>query len=88
VGLKRPVHEADRSPPTTAESRNAWIYTSTLPYVLIAQLIIGIIIIILIIIQFIYLRANIRAQRPTTKGARVEKKKSHTYKQETKARQC
>jgi hypothetical protein len=47
-----------------------------------------IIIIIIIIIKCIYLRANLTAQRPITKRARVEKKKhTHTYKQNTKARQ-
>jgi hypothetical protein len=34
-----------------------------------------------------YLRANLTAQRPITKRARVEKKKIHTYKQNTKAKQ-
>jgi hypothetical protein len=41
------------------------------------------------IIQFnsIYLRANLTAERPITKWARVEKRKIHTYKQNTKTRQ-
>jgi hypothetical protein len=40
-------------------------------------------------IQFnsIYLRANVTAQRAITKRAGVEKKKIHTYKQNTKAKQ-
>jgi hypothetical protein len=29
--LKRPEHEADRSPPSNAEVKNAWSYTSTPP---------------------------------------------------------
>jgi hypothetical protein len=31
LGLKRPVREADHSPPSSAEVKNAWNYTSTLP---------------------------------------------------------
>jgi hypothetical protein len=31
-GVKRPGHEAIRSPPSTAEVNNAWSYTSTPPY--------------------------------------------------------
>jgi hypothetical protein len=32
-GVKRPGREADHFPPTSAEVKNAWIYTSTFPYV-------------------------------------------------------
>jgi hypothetical protein len=28
-GVKRPGHEADHSPPTSAEVKKMWIYTST-----------------------------------------------------------
>jgi hypothetical protein len=35
-GLKRPEHEADHSPPTSAEGKNTWICTSTPPYVFMA----------------------------------------------------
>jgi hypothetical protein len=31
LGVKRPGHEADHSPPSSAEVKNAWSYTSTLP---------------------------------------------------------
>jgi hypothetical protein len=31
-GLKRPGREADNSPPTNAEVKKMWIYTSTPPY--------------------------------------------------------
>jgi hypothetical protein len=31
VGVKRPVREADHSPPFSAEAKNAWSYTSTPP---------------------------------------------------------
>jgi hypothetical protein len=31
LGLKRPVCEADHSPPSSAEVKNAWSYTSTFP---------------------------------------------------------
>jgi len=31
VGVKRLGHEADRSPPSSAEVKNAWSYTSTIP---------------------------------------------------------
>jgi hypothetical protein len=31
LGLKRPVREADHSPPSSAEVNNAWSYTSTPP---------------------------------------------------------
>jgi hypothetical protein len=31
LGVKRPVHEADHSPPSSAEVKNAWSYTSTPP---------------------------------------------------------
>jgi hypothetical protein len=34
--LLRPRREADHSPPTSAEVKNAWIYTSTPPYVFMA----------------------------------------------------
>jgi hypothetical protein len=30
-GVKRPVNEADHSPPSSAEVKNAWNYTSTPP---------------------------------------------------------
>jgi hypothetical protein len=36
-GLRRPGHEADHSPPLNAEVKNAWSYTSTLPYVFMAR---------------------------------------------------
>jgi hypothetical protein len=32
-GIKRPGREADHSPPTSAEVKNTWFYTSTTPYV-------------------------------------------------------
>jgi hypothetical protein len=35
-GVKRPGREADRSPPSSAEVKNAWSYTSTPQYVLMA----------------------------------------------------
>jgi hypothetical protein len=35
-GVKRPRREADHSPPTTAEVRNIWMYTSTPPHVFTA----------------------------------------------------
>jgi hypothetical protein len=35
-GIKRPVHEADHSPPSSAEVKNAWGYTSTPQYVFTA----------------------------------------------------
>jgi hypothetical protein len=31
LGVKRPVREADHSPPPSAEVKNAWSYTSTPP---------------------------------------------------------
>jgi hypothetical protein len=31
-GVKRPEHEADHSPPTSAEGKKMWVYTSTPPY--------------------------------------------------------
>jgi hypothetical protein len=31
-GVKRPAREADHSPPTNAEVKKMWIYTSTPPY--------------------------------------------------------
>jgi hypothetical protein len=37
VGVKRPVREADHSPPTSAEVKNAWSYTSTRAYVFVAK---------------------------------------------------
>jgi hypothetical protein len=33
LGVRRPGHEADHSPPPSVEVRNAWSYTSTPPYV-------------------------------------------------------
>jgi hypothetical protein len=35
-GVKRPGHEADHSPPTTAEVKKMWLYTSTPPYFFLA----------------------------------------------------
>jgi hypothetical protein len=35
-GLKRPGREADHSPPASAEVKKTWIYTSTLPYAILA----------------------------------------------------
>jgi hypothetical protein len=35
-GVKRPGREADHSPPTSAEVKNTWLYTSTPPYVYIS----------------------------------------------------
>jgi hypothetical protein len=32
-GVKRPESESDHSPPTSAEIKKKWIYTSTSPYV-------------------------------------------------------
>jgi hypothetical protein len=34
--VKRPGREADHSPPTSAEVKNSWIYTSTPLYVFMA----------------------------------------------------
>jgi len=34
-GVKRPGHEADYSPPSSAEVKNTWNYTSTPPYAFI-----------------------------------------------------
>jgi hypothetical protein len=36
LGVKQSGCEADHSPPSSAEVKNAWKYTSTLPYVLMA----------------------------------------------------
>jgi hypothetical protein len=36
LGVKRPGREADHSPPTSAEVKKMWIYTSTPPYVFMA----------------------------------------------------
>jgi hypothetical protein len=35
-GVKRPGLEADHSPPTSAEVKKTWVYTSTSPYVFMA----------------------------------------------------
>jgi hypothetical protein len=35
-GIKRPGREADHSPPTSAETKKTWIYTSTPPDVFMA----------------------------------------------------
>jgi hypothetical protein len=35
-GVERPGREADHSPPTSAEIKKMWIYTSTPPYVFMA----------------------------------------------------
>jgi hypothetical protein len=32
AGVKRPGHEADHSPPASAQVKKMWIYTSTPPY--------------------------------------------------------
>jgi hypothetical protein len=36
LGVKRPRREADHSPPSSAEIKNAWIYTSSPQHVYIA----------------------------------------------------
>jgi hypothetical protein len=36
LGVKRPRREADHSPPSSAEVKNAWSYTSTPQYVFMA----------------------------------------------------
>jgi hypothetical protein len=36
-GAKRPGREADHSHPTSVEVKNTWIYTSTPPYVFMAE---------------------------------------------------
>jgi hypothetical protein len=36
LGVKRPEREADCSPPSSAEVKNAWSYTSTTPKVFMA----------------------------------------------------
>jgi hypothetical protein len=36
-GAKRPGREADHSPPTSGGVKKTWIYTSTTPYVFMAQ---------------------------------------------------
>jgi hypothetical protein len=40
-GLKWPGREADHSPPTSAEVKKMWIYTSTLPYAFMGQCLIS-----------------------------------------------
>jgi hypothetical protein len=35
LGVKRPGREADHSPPTSAEVKKTWIYTSTPPYIFV-----------------------------------------------------
>jgi len=37
LGVKQPGHEADHSPPSSAEIKNAWSCTSTPPYIFMAQ---------------------------------------------------
>jgi hypothetical protein len=36
LGIKRPKREADHSPPTSAEVKKTWVYTSTSLYVFMA----------------------------------------------------
>jgi hypothetical protein len=36
LGVPQPGREADHSPPTSAEAKNIWIYTSTPPYIFTA----------------------------------------------------
>jgi hypothetical protein len=40
-GVKRPGREADYSPPTSAEFKKAWVYTSTPSYIFMAQCLIN-----------------------------------------------
>jgi hypothetical protein len=37
LGVKRPECEADHSPPSSVEVKNAWSYTSTPQYVFMAE---------------------------------------------------
>jgi hypothetical protein len=39
--VKEPDHEADHSPPTGAEIKNTWTYTSTPPYIFMAEYLIN-----------------------------------------------
>jgi hypothetical protein len=41
LGVKRSGHEADHSPPSNAETKNTWTYTSTSPYIFLAQCLIS-----------------------------------------------
>jgi hypothetical protein len=36
LGVKQPVREDEHSPPTSAEVKKMWIYTSTTPYTFMA----------------------------------------------------
>jgi hypothetical protein len=36
LGVKRPGRDADHSPPSSAEVKNAWSYTSTIQHVFVA----------------------------------------------------
>jgi hypothetical protein len=40
-GVKQPVSETDHSPPTSAEIKKMWIYTTTSPYAFMAQYLIS-----------------------------------------------
>jgi hypothetical protein len=40
-GVKRPGHGVDHSPPTSAEVKKTWIYTSTLPLVFMVMFLIN-----------------------------------------------
>jgi hypothetical protein len=41
TGIKRPEREADHSPPSSAEVKNTWSYTSTPQYVFVAWCLVG-----------------------------------------------
>jgi hypothetical protein len=41
LGVKRPDHEADHSPPLSAEVKNAWSYISSPTYVFMAWFLIN-----------------------------------------------
>jgi hypothetical protein len=40
-GVKRSGREAEHSPPTSAEAKNTWIYTSSPPYAFMAKCLIS-----------------------------------------------
>jgi hypothetical protein len=68
LGLKRPGREADHSPPSSAEVKNAWGYTSTPQYVFMAWCLVKhrdnfAFVIFYIMFQYPALQTNMRGNR-------------------------
>jgi hypothetical protein len=80
LGIKWPEREANHSPPTNAEVKKTWVYTSTLPYMFMAWCVvkygdsfrfINIIIIIIIIVIIVANEDNNNVMKQANSGTSI-----------------